>query len=330
MQPGPFNAITDVAGVEVGHSTIVLGDSVRTGVTAVLPHPGNLYLDKVRGAVVVRNGFGKLVGLSQVNELGQIETPILLTGTLSVFRVADALVDTLLVAEEMSDVRSINPVVGETNDGYLSDIRARPVQSEHVRAALRAAAPGPVEEGAVGAGTGTRALGWKGGIGTSSRQLPESAGGYTVGALVQTNYGGILTIAGVPVGRFVQADRPAPASRDDRDGGSVMIVIATDAPLAHRELERLAERAFAGIARTGSWMSHGSGDYAIAFSTHRGPLDAPGGELLSRLFVATAEAVEEAVVNSLFLATTTVGYRGHRAEGLPIAEVLEVMERHAP
>ena len=330
MQPGPHNAITDVAEVAVGHSTIVLGDSIRTGVTAVLPHPGNLYLEKVRGAVVVRNGFGKLVGLSQVNELGQIETPILLTGTLSVFRAADALVDTLLAAEGMSDVRSINPVVGETNDGYLSDIRARPVQPEHVRAALRAAAPGPVTEGSVGAGTGTRALGWKGGIGTSSRRLPEAAGGYTVGALVQTNYGGILTIAGVPVGRFVRADPPVPATRDDRDGGSVMIVIATDAPLSHRELERVAERAFAGIARTGSWMSHGSGDYAIAFSTHRGPLDEPGGELLSRLFVATAEAVEEAVLNSLFLATTTVGYRGHRAEALPVAEVLEIMERRAP
>ena len=330
LDPGPLNAITDVDGVRVGHSTLVEGDSIRTGVTAILPHAGNLFADKVRGAIVVRNGFGKLVGLSQVNELGQIETPILLTGTLSVFRAADALVDTLLASPANAGVRSINPVVGETNDGYLSDIRARPIEPRHVRHALRTASSGPVEEGSVGAGTGTRALGWKGGIGTASRRLPESSGGYTVGALVQTNYGGQLTIAGVPVGRFVQAERPEEPRRDDREGGSVMIVIATDAPLAHRELERVAERAFAGIARTGSWMSHGSGDYAIAFSTHRGPIDSPEGGLLTRLFVATAEAVEEAVLNSLFKATTTVGYRGHRAEALPIGEVLEVLHGHSP
>ena len=330
MAPGPYNAITDVEGVRVGHSTLLLGDSIRTGVTAVLPHPGNLFMEKVPGAIVVRNGFGKLVGLSQVNELGQIETPVLLTGTLNVFRVADALVDTLLLGPDMSEVRSINPVVGETNDGYLSDIVARPVGPEHVRAALRSAESGAVEEGSVGAGTGTRALGWKGGIGTASRRLPASAGGYTVGALVQTNYGGMLTIAGVPVGRFVRAGESAGPTRDDREGGSVMIVIATDAPLAHRELERVAERAFTGIARTGSWMSHGSGDYAIAFSTHRGATDGPDGQLLSRLFVATAEAVEEAVVNSLFKATTVEGYRGHRADALPIQDVLEVMSRHQP
>jgi D-aminopeptidase len=330
LDPGPLNAITDVSGVKVGHTTVIEGDSIRTGVTAILPHGGDLFADKVSGAIVVRNGFGKLVGLSQVNELGQIETPILLTGTLSVFRAADALVDTLLASPENADVRSINPVVGETNDGYLSDIRARPIQKSHVRHALRVASTGPVEEGAVGAGTGTRALGWKGGVGTSSRQLPESSGGYTVGVLVQTNYGGLLTIAGVPVGRFVRAESPEQPQRDDREGGSVMIVIATDAPLAHRELERVAERAFAGIARTGSWMSHGSGDYAIAFSTRRGPVDPPDGGLLTRLFVATAEAVEEAVLNSLFKATTTVGYRGHRAEALRIPEVLEVLERHSP
>ena len=327
---GPLNAITDVGGVRVGHRTLIVGDSIRTGVTAVLPHGGDIYANKVRGAIVVRNGFGKLVGLSQVNELGQIETPILLTGTLSVFRAADALVDTLLALPENAEVRSINPVVGETNDGYLSDIRARPIQPEHVREALRAASTGPVEEGSVGAGTGTRALGWKGGIGTASRQLPESVGGYTVGALVQTNYGGLLTVAGVPVGRFVRADRPEDATRDDKEGGSVMIVIATDAPLGHRELERVAERAFAGIARTGSYMSHGSGDYAIAFSTHRGALEPADGGLLTRLFVATAEAVEEAVLNSLFKATTTVGFRGHRAEALPISEVLEVLRQHSP
>lgn len=330
LDPGPLNAITDVEGVRVGHTTVVEGDSIRTGVTAILPHGGDLFADKVSGAIVVRNGFGKLVGLSQVNELGQIETPILLTGTLSVFRAADALVDTLLATPANADVRSINPVVGETNDGYLSDIRARPIEPSHVRHALRTASSGPVEEGSVGAGTGTRALGWKGGIGTSSRRLPVSVGGYTVGALVQTNYGGQLTIAGVPVGRFVQAGRPEEPRRDDREGGSVMIVIATDAPLAHRELERMAQRAFAGIARTGSWMSHGSGDYAIAFSTYRGPIDSPDGGLLTRLFVATAEAVEEAVLNSLFRATTTIGYRGHRAEALPIPDVLEVLQKHSP
>jgi D-aminopeptidase len=330
FEPGPLNAITDVEGVGVGHRTLIVGDSIRTGVTAVLPHGGNIFANKVAGAIVVRNGFGKLVGLSQVNELGQIETPILLTGTLSVFRAADALVDTLLALPENADVRSINPVVGETNDGYLSDIRARPIHPEHVREALRVASTGPVEEGSVGAGTGTRALGWKGGIGTASRRLPESVGGYTVGALVQTNYGGLLTVAGVPVGRFVRADLPEEASRDDKEGGSVMIVIATDAPLAHRELERVAERAFTGIARTGSYMSHGSGDYAIAFSTHRGPVELPDGGLLTRLFVATAEAVEEAVLNSLFKATTTVGFRGHRADALPISEVLEVLRQHSP
>jgi len=330
LDPGPFNAITDVKGVRVGHRTVVVGDSIRTGVTAILPHGGNLFTDKVRGAIVVRNGFGKLVGLSQVNELGQIETPILLTGTLSVFRAADALVDTLLADPANAEVASINPVVGETNDGYLSDIRARPIEPSHVREALRAASIGAVAEGSVGAGAGTRALGWKGGIGTASRQLPESAGGYTIGVLVQSNYGGLLTIAGVPVGRFVRSDRPEVPARDDRDGGSVMIVIATDAPLAHRELSRVAERAFAGIVRTGSSMSHGSGDYAIAFSTHRGPVDAPDGNSLTRLFVATAEAAEEAVLNSLFKATTTVGYRGHRAEALPVAEVLEVVRQHTP
>ena len=330
LAPGPLNAITDVEGVRVGHRTVVEGDSIRTGVTAILPHGGNLFADKVRAAIVVRNGFGKLVGLSQVNELGQIETPILLTGTLSVFRAADALVDTLLADPSNRDVISINPVVGETNDGYLSDIRARPIRASHVRDALRAASTGVVEEGSVGAGTGTRALGWKGGVGTASRRLPESAGGYTVGALVQSNYGGLLTVAGVPVGKHVRSDRPDPPPRDDREGGSVMIVIATDAPLAHRELSRVAERAFAGIARTGSWMSHGSGDYAIAFSTYRGSVAPPDGRLLTGLFVATAEAVEEAVINSLFKATTTVGFKGHRAEALPIADVLEIVREHTP
>jgi D-aminopeptidase len=332
LEPGPLNAITDVAGVLVGHRTIVLGDSIRTGVTAVLPHGGNLFRDKVHGAIVVRNGFGKLVGLSQVNELGQIETPILLTGTLSVFRVADALVDTLLAHPENAEVRSINPVVGETNDGYLSDIRARPVEPTHVREALRAARGGSVAEGSVGAGTGTRALGWKGGIGTSSRRLPANAGGYTIGVLVQSNYGGDLTIAGTRVG---QRRPPTPgtdstAGNDDRDGGSVMIVVATDAPLVHRELTRVAERTFAGIARTGSFMSHGSGDYAIAFSTDRESPPRSEGPLLSALFVAAAEATEEAVLNSLLRATSVTGHGGHRAEAIPIERVRETLKQVRP
>lgn len=330
LVPGTLNGITDVEGVLVGHHTLIVGDSIRTGVTAVVPHAGNVFTEKVRGAIVVRNGFGKLVGLSQVDELGWIETPILLTGTLSVFRVADALVDTLLRMPGMEEVRSINPVVGETNDGFLSDIRARPLEPEHVRAALRSASRGPVEEGAVGAGTGTRALGWKGGIGTASRVLPEEMGGHAVGVLVQTNYGGELTIAGVPVGRHIRSSRMVEPrgsreTRDAEEGGSVMIVVATDAPLPHRALERLAERTFTGIARTGSYMSHGSGDYAIAFSTHRGPARDLDGRELTGLFIAAAEATEEAVLNSLFRAVTVEGFHG-TAEALPIDEVLRVME----
>lgn len=326
---GPWNAITDVPGVLVGHETVSIGDSIRTGVTAILPHAGNLYRDRVRAAIVVGNGFGKLVGLSQVNELGEIETPILLTGTLSVFRVADALIDTLLAHPDNADVRSINPVVGETNDGYLSDIRARPVRPEHVRSALRAAAAGPIEEGSVGAGTGTRALGWKGGIGTASRRLDTELGPVTVGVLVQTNFGGSLRIDGVPVGDSLRArglrGQGSVESRSDRDG-SVMIVVATDAPLAHRELERIGTRAFLGIGRAGSYMAHGSGDYAIAFSTSRAPATREP-RLLSALFEATVEATEEAVINSLFRATTVTGYRGRRWEALPLAPTLELLRK---
>lgn len=356
LPPGPLNAITDVRGVRVGHHTLRSGDSLRTGVTAVLPHGGNLFRRKVPGAVAVGNGFGKLVGSTQVNELGEIETPILLTGTLSVFRAADALVDTMLAVPGNGDVRSINPVVGETNDGWLSDIRSRPVDPAHVRAALRAADGGPVEEGSVGAGTGTRALGWKGGIGTASRVLPAERGGYTVGVLVQTNFGGRLRVAGVPVWRELGRDgyrAPGEAGPDDgapaADEGSVMIVVATDAPLAHRELARTAERAFLGIARTGSSMSHGSGDYAIAFSTRpypegedagdaaRGAGGGTGrreaaarvrdGRVLSALFEATVEATEEAALNSLFRATTVTGRGGRTAEALPLEEVLDLLRR---
>lgn len=331
LAPGPLNAITDVAGVLVGHSTLIEGDSIRTGVTAIIPHGGNVYRERVRAAISVENGYGKLVGYTQVQELGELETPILLTGTLSVFRAADALIDTLLAGADMQDVRSINPVVGETNDGWLSDIRARPVGPQQVREALRTAAAGPVPEGTIGAGTGTRALGWKGGIGTASRQLSERAGGYTVGVLVQTNYGGRLTVEGVEVGDLETAGSEASREareRDDLQGGSVMIVIATDAPLAHRELERLAERAFAGIARTGSHFSHGSGDYAIAFSTDRSAPLRPGAGLPSAtgLFVAVADATEEAVLNSLLMARTVRGFRGRVSPELPIDALLERLE----
>ncbi len=328
LPPGELNAITDVAGVRVGHVTVRVGDSIRTGVTAILPHDGDLFRRKVRAAIAVGNGFGKLVGLSQVNELGEIETPILLTGTLSVFRAADALVTAMLERPGNEEVRSINPVVGETNDGFLSDIRARPIRPEHVFEALRTAEGGPVPEGSVGAGTGTTALGWKGGIGTASRRLSEAVGGHTVGVLVQTNYGGDLRIDGVPVGRELEARDPA-RPEDGGDGweGSAMIVVATDAPLAHRELQRLAYRTFLGLGRTGSHMSHGSGDYAIAFSTSDA-MPTTDGRALSSLFEAAVEATEEAVINSLFRATTVTGHRGRRVEALPLERTLEVLEAH--
>lgn len=338
LSPGPLDAITDVGGVRVGQVTLRRGDSLRTGVTAILPHEGNLFREKVPGAMVVGNGFGKLIGLSQVHELGQIETPILLTGTLSVWRAADALVDTMLEMPENRDVVSINPVVGETNDGWLSDIRARPIGPDEVRGALRAAHGGPVEEGSVGAGTGTRALGWKGGIGTASRVIPDEDGGYTVGVLVQTNYGGRLRIGGYPVWRDLgdgsgegergATGRDAP-DRDAAGGGSVMIVVATDAPLRHLGLTRLARRTFLGIGRTGSWMANGSGDYAIAFSTRRdGAPPLEDGHVLSALFEAAVEATEEAALNSLFRATTVTGYRGRTTRALPVDRVLDILRRH--
>lgn len=335
VETGRLNAITDVEGVRVGHFTLRRGDSLRTGVTAVLPHGGNLFREEVPAAIAVGNGFGKLVGVTQVNELGELETPILLTGTLSVFRAADALVDTMLAIPANRSVRSINPVVGETNDGFLSAIRRRPIRPEHVRSALRSAAAGPVEEGSVGAGTGTTALGWKGGIGTASRVVAEEHGGYTVGVLTQTNYGGDLTVAGVRVGDLLERDgietvggaeaREGGPVRRAPGGGSVMIVVATDAPLPHRELKRLARRSFLGIGRTGSYMSNGSGDYAIAFSTDRTPEHSADGGTMSALFEATVEAAEEAALNSLFRATTVTGYGGHRARALPVDRVLELL-----
>jgi D-aminopeptidase len=333
LETGPLNAITDVAGVRVGHATVRAGDSVNTGLTAILPPGERWFQERVPAAVVVGNGFGKLIGVTQVRELGELETPILLTCTLCVWRAADAMVDWLLRRPGMEDVGSINPVVGETNDGGLNDIRSRPITAEHVVAALESARGGPVDEGSVGAGTGTRALGFKGGIGTSSRMLDAAGGGYTVGVLVQTNYGGSLTIVGVPVGRELAASGGA---GDDRTGdGSIMIVVATDAPLDSRNLERLAQRALVGLARTGSVMSNGSGDYVIAFSTAEsvrrvgpGPFTVQelGNGAMSDLFAAVADATEEAIYNSLFKAVTVRG-RDTTAEALPVQGVLEILER---
>lgn len=334
---GPLNAITDVPGVLVGQTTVVEGDSVRTGVTVVLPHGGNLYEDKVPAAIHVGNGFGKLMGVTQVRELGEIESPIALTCTLCVPRVADAVLTHVL--ERNPDARSVNAVVGETNDGFLNDIRARPVREEHVLAAIRSASDGPVAEGAIGAGTGTVAFGWKGGIGTSSRRLPASLGGYTVGVLVQSNFGGVLQILGAPVGRELgQYFLRNQLDRGDADG-SIMIVVATDAPVDARNLERLAARAILGLARTGSPMTNGSGDYVIAFSTAEGvrrtrerrsslrAIELLPNDLLSPLFQAAVEATEEAILNSLLRATTSTGHRG-TIEALPLDRTLEILRRH--
>jgi len=355
LQPGALNAITDVGGVAIGHTTLIRGDNVRTGVTAILPHNGNLFREKVPGAVFIGNAFGKLAGSTQVNELGEIETPIMLTSTLNVPRVADALIDYMLGLPGNEDVQSINPLVGETNDGYLNDIQGRHVGREEVFAAIKNARGGPVEEGVVGAGTGTVAFGFKGGIGTSSRKLPASLGGYTVGVLVQTNFGGILTINGTPVGRELgryylkeqlsskdfRSKGPTNLSLSNSPDGSVIIVIATDAPIDHRNLQRLAARSMMGLARTGAAGSNGSGDYAIAFSTApelgiRTAADNRGSKSnvillsndgMSPIFLAVIEATEEAIYNSLFRATTTVG-RGHTVDALPIDRTLEILRRH--
>ena len=334
--PGAANAITDVAGVLVGQTTVT-GEGINTGVTAILPHGGNLFRDRVPAAIVVGNGFGKLLGVTQVRELGELETPILLTCTLCVWRAADAMVAWLLDRPGMDNVRSINPVVGETNDGGLNDIRSRPVLPEHVVAALESATGGPVDEGAVGAGRGTSAFGWKGGIGTSSRVLPDAYGGYTVGAIVQSNFGGILTINGAPVGRELgrysfQRELEGRGGGADAGDGSIMMVVATDAPLDVRNLERLANRALFGLARTGATSSNGSGDYVIAFSTaesvRRGGDRLRNAETLANdamtpLFQAVAEAIEEAVYNSMFKAVD-VG----RVEALPIEETLAVLRKY--
>ncbi|HEY0099518.1 MAG TPA: P1 family peptidase [Pyrinomonadaceae bacterium] len=383
LPTGAQNAITDVAGVRVGHTTIIRGESIRTGVTAILPHAGNLFREKVAGAVFVGNGFGKLAGSTQVNELGEIETPIMLTSTLSVPRVADAVLDYMLALPENSDVRSVNPLVAETNDGGLNDIRGRHITREDVFNAIRNARGGAVEEGAVGAGTGTIAFGFKGGIGTASRKLPPALGGYTVGALVQTNYGGVLTINGAPVGRELgkfylkdelerAAAAVAPSRASDARGkvkehdaphegrttaadalpgdtsadGSIIIVIATDAPVDARNLRRMASRAMLGLGRTGAAATNGSGDYVIAFSSapevrtrmnasgRPGELAAPrelkllSNDAMSPLFLAVIEATEEAIYNSLFRAQTLKGRGGLTIEALPLERTLDILRKY--
>ncbi len=357
LPTGALNTITDVPGVAVGHTTIIRGDNVRTGVTAVLPHGGNLFRERVPGAVFVGNGFGKLAGSTQVNELGEIETPILLTSTLSVPRVADALLDFVLAQPGNEEVQSVNALVGETNDGFLNDIRGRHVTAADVLTAIKGAKEGAVAEGAVGAGTGTVAFGFKGGIGTASRKLPQNLGGYTVGVLVQTNFGGVLTINGAPVGRelgqyylkdsVAQTERCRPQTKcvsaaPQTADGSIIIVIATDAPVDARNLKRMAARAMMGLARTGAAGSNGSGDYAIAFSTsadvrirfpnppaQQGPRNMKllPNDMMSPLFLAVIEGTEEAIYNSLFKAQPMTG-RGRTVPALPIDKTLEILRKY--
>ena len=340
--PGELNAITDVDGVRVGHATRIEGDDIRTGVTAIIPAPGNLYTHPVPAWIHVGNGYGKLIGETQVREFGEIETPILLTCTLCVWSAANALKEWVYEQPGMGE-HTVNPVVGETNDANVSNMWADPIQHDEVFAALDAADNGPVAEGSVGAGTGTQAFGWKGGIGTSSRELPESLGGYTIGVLVQTNYGGVLTMNGAPVGRELEdysyRNELKPAGGEAHpDDGSIMMVVATDAPLTARSLDRLAMRAIMGLARTGSFASNGSGDYVIAFSTHpdvrrpRGgnaPFMSPSltNEAMSPLFAATAEATEEAIYNAILKATTVESSRG-RMEAIPLDDVKRILEKY--
>ena len=350
LEPGPHNAITDVKGVRVGHCTMIKGDNIRTGVTAILPHENNIFQEKVPAAIYIGNGYGKLTGYSQVEELGNIETPIILTNTLSVPTAANAIIDYTLSFEENRDVRSVNPVVGETNDGWLNDIQGRHIQTGHVLTAIKNATAGPVEEGTVGAGTGTTCFGFKGGIGTSSRVLPETLGGYTVGVLVQTNFGGVLQINGVPVGvelgmyYFKQHLNPPPGDPGSKEtkgpDGSCMIVVMTDAPLNTRNLKRLAKRALAGLTRAGGIMSNGSGDYVIAVSTAehlRIPYESSSplremkvlrNNAMSPLFMAVIEATEEAVLNSMFTAVPVKGNNGHKMEAIPMDKVLEILKKY--
>ena len=324
LEPGELNAITDIEGVCVGHTTLIRGDSVRTGVTAVIPHPGNLLQHPVRGAVHIGNAFGKLMGSTQVQELGEIETPILLTSTLNVPRVADALIDYVLAQPGNERVTSLNPLVGETNDRLLNDARARPIGPEEVASALRKASSGLPEEGSVGGGTGAVAFGFKGGIGTASRHLPVDLGGHRLGVLVQSNFGGLLTVGGAPVG--LELGHRYPRAPDPPPGGSVLIVLATDAPVDARNLRRLGARAMAGVARTGWCGANQSGDYAIAFSTNDA-LPPVANRSMDPIFWAAIEATEEAVYNSLFRATTMTGC-GRTVEALPIDATLEILRWH--
>jgi D-aminopeptidase len=324
----------------VGHRTLIRGEDVRTGVTAILPHPGDVFQEKSPAGVFVGNGYGKAAGFLQVQELGLLETPIVLTNTLAVGTAVEAVVRWTLEQPGHAELRSVNAIVGETNDGHLNDIRGMHVSREDVVAAIEAASGGPVAEGSIGAGTGTVAFGWKGGIGTASRRLPKELGGWTVGALVQSNFGGVLTIDGVRVGEALGRysfsevlEGGAAAGAGDPGDGSCMIVLATDAPLSARQLERLARRSVLGLARTGSFMSNGSGDFAIAFSTRNRSADAGGAESrevltnpeLSPLFLATVESVEEAVYNSLTRATTVRGRDGHVAEAIPLERLRSLL-----
>lgn len=371
LPTGALNAITDVAGVRVGHATVLRGENVRTGVTAILPHNGNLFQEKVPGAVFVGNGFGKLMGSTQVDELGEIETPILLTSTLSVPRTADFLLDYMLALPENENVQSVNPLVAETNDGFLNDIRGRHVSRADVFAAIEKAKTGAVEEGSIGAGTGTIAFGFKGGIGTASRRLPDSLGGYTIGVLVQTNFGGVLTIDGAPVGvelgkyylkdaleqpkkigshspkdsKPITSNIKNNAETNDLADGSIIIVIATDAPVDATNLRRMSARSMMGLARTGAAGTNGSGDYAIAFSTaaelrvkisnaNQTGSNAPRdikvlpNDAMSPLFLAVIEATEEAIYNSLFRATTVTGKERRTIEAIPIDRTLEILGKY--
>ena len=346
LSPGPCNALTDVSGVLVGHQTLIQETDIRTGATAILPHAGNLYAERVPAGIAVANGHGKLMGFTQVVELGEIETPIMLTNTLSVPRAADAILDWTLSQSCAKKIRSVNPVVGETNDGRLNAIEKRVLTSEHVLEAITSASTDPPAEGNVGAGTGTVAFGWKGGIGTSSRLLPPSMGGYCVGVLVQSNFGGVLQIQGVPIGQlleqhYLRGKLAEPSGFADATAdGSIMIVIATDAPLSDRNLTRLARRAFAGLARTGSSFVNASGDYVIAFSTadsvrrtakRKSGVSAVselGNDSVSPLFQAVIEATEEAITNSLFMAETMTGRDNTTIEALPLDRVLPILREH--
>ena len=333
FQPGKWNAITDVDGVEVGHETIIISDNIRTGVTIIKPHGGNLFKEKVMAAVHVVNGFGKALGFTQVEELGTIETPIGLTNTLNIFNVANAIIDYMIL--DNPSIRSVNPIVGETNDSGLNDIQGRHVKKIHVLKAIQNTKSGPVGEGSIGAGTGTRALGFKGGIGTSSRLLPKEIGGFTVGVLVQTNFGGSLMINGAPVGRELKKSSFSSNIPYDGEEGSCMIVIATDAPLANRNLKRMAERVSHAFGRVGAYSSNGSGDYAIIFSTYRPEYQDDKmisskelkNSLMNGLFMATVEATEEAIINSLFMAESISSKYG-KSQALPIDETMKILKKY--